>query len=86
MSFKGYGVEVKPVAPRDLLYLRNSRNSSEVRKQMIDTSYITPTNQRSWYENINNNDGVAYWVVWQRGFRVGSMNIKLKPNKNHKKY
>ncbi len=85
MSFKGYGVEIRPVAPRDLIYLRNSRNSSEIRNQMVDTSYITSAKQRLWYENIIKNDDIAYWIVLQRGNRVGSMNIRLKPSKKHKK-
>ena len=85
VSFKGYGVEVKPVTPKDLIYLRKSRNSLEVRSQMVDTSYITPAKQRLWYENMIKDDNIAYWVVWQRGYRVGSMNIKVKSNNKPKK-
>ena len=84
VSFKGYGVEVMPVTPKDLIYLRKSRNSFEVRSQMVDTSYITAAKQRLWYENMTKDDRIAYWVVWQRGYRVGSMNIKVKSNNNKK--
>ena len=84
VSFKGYGVEVKPVKPKDLIYLRKSRNSLEVRSQMVDTSYITPAKQRLWYENMTKDDSIAYWVVWQRGYRVGSMNISVKSNNKKK--
>ena len=76
MSFRGYGVEIRPVRPKDLIYLRKSRNSIEVRGQMVDSTYITPARQRLWFEKICNDDSLAYWVVWQRGYRVGSMNIK----------
>ena len=84
VSFKGYGVEVKPVTPKDLIYLRKSRNSVEVRSQMVDTSYITASKQRLWYENMIKDDSIAYWVVWQRGYQVGSMNIRVKSNNNNK--
>ena len=51
---------------------------------MVDTSYITASKQRLWYENMIKDDSIAYWVVWQRGYRVGSMNIRVKSNNNNK--
>ena len=53
--FEGYGIQLRPVIPRDLLSLRRWRNSPEISQQMFDTSHITPAKQRLWYERIINN-------------------------------
>ena len=78
LSFKGYGVEVKPVTPRDLNYLRKSRNS--LASNFIDPIYITDAKQRLWYENMIKDGNIAFWVVWQRGHRVGSISFDIKSN------
>ncbi len=40
MSFKGYGVELRPVAITDLLSLRRWRNNPNVRGKMVNKSYL----------------------------------------------
>ena len=74
--FKGYGIELRPVMPSDLASLRRWRNSPQINQQMVDTSYITPHQQRLWYERIRERVEQAYWVVWFKGVRTGYVNIK----------
>ena len=76
MVFKGYGIELRPVMPKDLVSLRRWRNSPQIIKQMLDTSYITPHQQRLWYEKIRERVDQAHWVVWCKGIRTGYVNIK----------
>jgi RimJ/RimL family protein N-acetyltransferase len=76
MVFEGYGIELRPVTPRDLPTLRRWRNSPQISQQMRDTSYITPRQQRLWYERIKNRDDQAHWVAWRKGVRAGYVNIK----------
>ena len=74
--FEGYGIQMRPVTASDLPSLRRWRNSPEISQQMADTSHITPTKQRLWYERIINNIEEAHWVVWCKGVRTGYMNLK----------
>jgi len=76
MVFEGYGIELRPVNPCDLPSLRRWRNNPQISQQMIDTSYITPHQQRRWYEQIKNRIDQAHWVVWCEGVRTGYVNIK----------
>ncbi len=76
MVFEGYGIQIRPVTPSDLPALRRWRNSPDISKEMIDTSHITPHNQRLWYERIINSVEESHWVVWCKGTRTGYMNLK----------
>jgi hypothetical protein len=74
--FKGYGVELHPITPLDLPSLRRWRNSSRIRFQMADTSYVLPNQQRRWFEEIQKRDDEAHWMVWYNDVRVGWMKLK----------
>lgn len=76
--FKGYGIELRPVRPKDLPILRRWRNTPKIRNMMNDSSYITPQQQRIWFENANNSIDQAQWVVWCKGGKTGYINIKGK--------
>jgi RimJ/RimL family protein N-acetyltransferase len=76
MSFKGYGVELRPVAITDLLSLRRWRNNPNVRGKMVNKSYITPKQQRIWYEGTKKKYDQAHWVVWYKKKRAGYITIK----------
>ena len=78
MVFEGYGIQIKPVTPSDLPSLRRWRNSPEISEQMIDTSHITPKDQRLWYKKIIDSVEEAHWVVWCKNIRTGYMNLKGK--------
>ncbi len=74
--FAGYGLELHAVAMADLPVLRRWRNSPQIRCQMVDTTYITPKDQRDWYEGLLDCDRQAHWVARFRDIRVGYMNLK----------
>ena len=76
VSFRGYGIELHPVTPRDLPSLCRWRNSPEISRQMTDASYISPHQQRLWYENIRARIDQAHWVVWYKEIRTGYASIK----------
>ena len=76
MIFKGYGIELRPVRPQDLPSLRRWRNPPTIRNKFNDSSYITPRQQRVWFENIVNRVDQAQWVVWCKGGKTGYVNIK----------
>ena len=74
--FTGYGLELRVVTMADLPVLRRWRNSPEIRCQMVDTTYISPKDQRDWFENMVGCDRQAHWVARFRDVRVGYMNLK----------
>ena len=76
MIFKGYGIELRPVRMQDLPTLRRWRNTDIIRNKMNDSSYITPRQQRVWFEHIVNRVDQAQWVVWCKGGKTGYVNIK----------
>jgi len=74
--FEGYGIQMRPVTASDLPSLRRWRNSPEISQQMADTSHITPTKQRLWYERITSRVEEAHWVAWYKDVRTGYMNLR----------
>jgi len=74
--FKNYGIELHPIKPFDLRCLRQWRNSSGIRIQMLDSSVISARQQRLWYEKIIKRLDQVHWVVWCKGVRTGYLNIK----------
>jgi RimJ/RimL family protein N-acetyltransferase len=76
MSFKGYGIELRPIRPWDLPSLRRWRNSQKISESMFNPDHITPSAQRSWYEQISNRTDQVHWVVWCNGTKTGYITIK----------
>lgn len=74
--YKGYGLELRPIQPLDLLSLRRWRNSEKISKSMFSAKYVTPSTQRKWYEQILSQSDEAHWVVWCRGVKTGWLKIK----------
>ncbi len=85
MTFKGYGIELRPVKHADLFILRQWRNSPQISQMMVDNSYITSRQQQLWYQKIKDRFDQAHWVVWWKGERAGYITIKGKgPLENQK--
>ena len=76
MAFNGYGIELRPVTPCDLPSLRRWRNSPEISKHMTNSYYISPHQQRIWYESIRARIDQVHWVVWNKEIRTGYASIK----------
>jgi RimJ/RimL family protein N-acetyltransferase len=76
IAFRGYGIELHPVAPSDLSSLRRWRNSPEISRQMANDSYISAQQQLLWYERIKERSDQTHWVVWYKKIKTGYLNIK----------
>ena len=74
--FEDYGIVLQPISASDLPLLRRWRNSPEIRRELVDTSYISPRQQRVWYEKVKDDRHQAHWVVRCKGVRAGYMNLK----------
>ena len=74
--FSGYGLTLFPVRHTDIRVLRRWRNSPAISQQMTDTTYISPHQQRCWYEHIQSTSNEFHWVAWFRNERAGYMNLK----------
>jgi len=85
MTFKGYGIELRPVTRADLFVLREWRNSPRISQMLVDKSYITSRQQQLWYQKIKERFDQAHWVVWCKGVRVGYVTIKGKGSLEHQK-
>ena len=85
MTFKGYGIELRPVTRADLFVLRQWRNSPQISQMMVDNSYITSRQQQLWYQKIKDRFDQAHWVVWWKGERAGYITIKGKGPLEHQK-
>lgn len=75
MVFNGYGIELRPVTACDLPSLRRWRNNPRINREMHTTYYITPRQQRLWYEGIRERVDQAHWMVWYKGVRAGYLKI-----------
>ena len=85
MTFKGYGIELRPVTHADLFVLQQWRNSQQISQMMVDNSYITSRQQQLWYQKIKERFDQAHWVVWCEGVRAGYVTIKGKGPLEHQK-
>ena len=61
MTFKGYGIELRPVTRADLFVLRQWRNSPQISQMMVNNSYITSRQQQLWYQKIKERFDQAHW-------------------------
>jgi RimJ/RimL family protein N-acetyltransferase len=71
-----YGVELRPIQPRDLPALRRWRNQDDVRMQMVSQTLISPRQQRQWFTATLERRDQRHWVLWCRGVRTGCVNLK----------
>jgi len=85
ITFKGYGIELRPVTRADLFVLRQWRNSPQISQMMVDNSYITSRQQQLWYQKIKERFDQAHWMAWCKGVRAGYVTIKGKGPLEHQK-
>ena len=85
ITFKGYGIELRPVTRADLFVLRQWRNSPQISQMMVDNSYITSRQQQLWYQKIKERFDQAHWMAWYKGVRAGYVTIKGKGPLEHQK-
>ena len=78
IKLNNYGVELRAVEMCDLPLLRRWRNRDDIRLQMMQTDYISPNQQRNWFESIQYRNDQQHWVLWCKGQRAGYVNLKGK--------
>jgi len=71
-----YGVELRPIQPRDLPALRRWRNQDDVRMQMVSQTLISPRQQRQWFTATLERRDQRHWVLLCKGMRAGYVNLK----------
>lgn len=74
-EFTKFGITFKPLSEANLEMVRIWRNSDDVRLFMRYQEIITPEQQKSWFDKINNKYNY-YYLVYDRNEPFGLFNIK----------
>lgn len=75
MKICKYGVTLNRLRQEDLEFVREKRNSEEVRRFMEFREEITPEMQQKWFEGIDNFENF-YYIIEYQGKRIGLLNDK----------
>lgn len=75
MKICKYGITLKRLRQEDIEFVREQRNSEQVRKYMQFREEITPEMQQTWFESINNFDNF-YYIIEYKGVNIGLLNDK----------
>lgn len=73
---EGYQVTLRPVDVHDLVQLRQWRNQSSIRQQMLSDQEITQEQQQAWFAKMSSDPRQLHWVIEYRGKPIGSTNVK----------
>ena len=80
MRVRQYGITYDRLQPEHLELVRYWRNQPHIRSQMQFTGYITPKQQRSWFDSINNPYNYYFLMEWNNK-KIGLINCKdTEPN------
>lgn len=75
MKICKYGITLSRLRAEDIEFVREKRNSEEVRRFMEFRDEITPEMQQKWFESINNFENF-YYIVEYKGVKIGLLNDK----------
>lgn len=75
MKICKYGVTLHRLRQQDIEFVREMRNSEEVRRYMEFREEITPEMQQKWFDSINNFENF-YYIIEYKGSRIGLLNDK----------
>lgn len=70
-----YGVKLVRLQKEQIELVRYWRNQSDIVNYMEYKNYITPSNQRKWFDSINNRSNY-YFVIEFESKKVGLINAK----------
>ena len=70
-EFSKYGVTLMPLSKDMLEQVRTWRNDPEISKHMLSQDYISEEMQVQWFDRIQQQDSVIYWVVWFKREPIG---------------
>jgi len=75
MIIEKYGILLRRLTQEDLELVRVKRNEDSVRNYMFYKKIITPEEQQTWFETINNIHNY-YFIIEADGKKVGMINGK----------
>ena len=75
MKICKYGITLNRLRHQDIEFVREKRNSEEIRKVMEFRDEITSEMQEKWFESINNFENF-YYLIEYKGTKIGLLNDK----------
>jgi len=75
MKICKYGITLNRLRQEDIEFVREKRNSDEIRRFMEFREEITPEMQQKWFDSINNFENF-YYLIEYKGTRIGLLNDK----------
>jgi len=75
MKICKYGITLNRLRQDDIEFVREKRNSEDVRRYMEFREEITPEMQQKWFESIDNFENF-YYLIEYKGVRIGLLNDK----------
>lgn len=70
MIIKKYGIELVRLSEQDLELVRQKRNSPQIKNKMFFQKEISPEEQISWFQSIQNGKNY-YFIIKNKGEKVG---------------
>lgn len=75
MRLRNYGLTLCRLTQDEIEFVRQKRNSEDVRRYMEFREEITPEMQQQWFDRINNFDNF-YYIIEYKGRKIGLINDK----------
>ena len=75
MKICKYGITLNRLRHEEIEFVREKRNSDEVRRFMEFREEITPEMQEKWFESIDNFENF-YYIIEYKGVKIGLLNDK----------
>lgn len=75
MKICKYGITLSRLRQEDIEFVRQKRNSEQVRQFMEFREEITPEMQQRWFDGINNFENF-YYIIDCKGIKIGLLNDK----------
>ncbi len=75
MKICKYGITLSRLRQEDIEFVREKRNSEEVRRFMEFREEITSEMQQKWFDSINNFENF-YYLIEYKGAKIGLLNDK----------
>lgn len=66
---------IRPLAEKDLEYLRSWRNDKQISRFFRKIDYITSVQQQHWYRHYLEQPNIYYWTILERKKAIGSLAI-----------
>lgn len=74
-DLSGFGISLVRLSLEDIEMVRGWRNDDELRQYMVFRDYISPEQQRKWFESVDNPLN-HYSLIVYKGEKVGLTHVK----------